>query len=270
MATGQRTFNSAQHQVQGGFAPYEPGEYTWKLNAKKTEIRRKEGGFARVAAVFQLQDEQAEDGTPKKYTLFHDFHLSLKPGSDAVTMPTRPDGILAFSKAIGSELDLPLVQEKVDGKVFDCISARAVLKWLQANDGAVVRARIKTEAASGGYDARSRVASFVEADGASGEAEGEEVTDEDLTEEPESEETEASEAGEETDGEAAEEPSEESEEESDAEVVDEEPAESEESEEAFDPVPAPKKPAVVAKKPAKPAAKPSKPQVVKRKVVSRR
>lgn len=241
MATGQTTFSTSKQQVDRGFKPYPPGEYEWALDVARVEIRQKqeEGAIPYVNISAKLQNETREDGTPAKFTLFHRFFLNLDPGSDGTLMPNRKDGLVAFARAVGQDVDVPLVKmtkkmKSGDLKTIDVLDPKEVVAWLKSLDGVTFRARIKTEKGTGGYEDKSVIDSFIAVEGGH---EPSPVEDEEVN---------TGEAIEEAVEEAPEEPEE---------AIEAEP------EEVFDPVPVPKKAAP--KSAAKAAPKPA-PRVVTR------
>lgn len=234
MATGQSSFSTSGQQVIKR-AVYPPGTYRWAIDGPSAEVRQKqeEGAVPYVNVKLKLVGETREDGSPVKYSIYKRFFLNLDPGSDGVLMPNRADGLVAFAKAVGQDVEVPIVKlpKKMKSgqmQTIDALDARAVCRWLKDLDGAEFTARIKTVKNLAGDD-DSELAEFVQ--GEEPAPLPEEVSTPDEGEAPAEESAEAPEETEETEETPAEEP--------------------------FEPVPEPK-PAK-----AKPAAKPA-PKVVAR------
>ncbi len=258
MAMGQKSFSSSNRTVQAPmrFELIPPGEYEAVLRTNKTKVSLADGPgkLPYVACHIELLNTATGEGG-KNRVIFHNFFPWLYPCKDGVAMIDRANGLVAFARAVNTSLDLPAGAvikmkknmaaegETLDLKEVELIQPKMVEKWLAQFDGTVFKLVVKTDKAQKGYDAKSVVDYFIEADTESS-GEEEEISDE--TEEiadPESDEESADES-EEIDSEEETEEAEESEEE-DAEIVEEE-------EEA--PPPPPKKKVVAKPAPAKKAA----------------
>lgn len=232
MAQGMSTFDFSQQVVQKAPPPLTPDVYRWRLRGDTAEQRCAEGEGKVPYVNVRIEKVEGE-----KYTVFVRFFLNLDPAKDGRLMPLRPDGIVAFGKAVGQAPKVHTVDMQKATKTgglatVSVINPRAVVAWLKELDGVEFSARVRTEKGSGGYGDRTVVAAFIEAEEVVGGYE----------EESEVEETEEK-----------------------AEVLGEEvEEESEESEDEvpFEDVPAPRKPAP--KPDPKPVSRPA-PKVVARK-----
>jgi hypothetical protein len=202
MATGERKFDSSTRQVvQPNFKPFAPGEYDLKIGTD-WEIRTAEGQgrLPYLNGSFEVLGTAASEGGKNK-KVFHRFFLDLSPAKDGVSMVDRGNGITAFAKSAGTTLEVAILQ-KPKGKELipvDILAPKETLRWLLAMDGTVVRAHVKIEKGTGGYQDKNVVGTFIEVEeAASEESEQEEENEEADAEEADEAETDEADESEES------------------------------------------------------------------------
>jgi len=191
MATGERTWSTQGKEAKKfeGFKPIPPGEYELKLNNDWAQkVADGEGKVPYLNGSFTALNT-GDGGKDRK--IFVMFFLDLTPGKDGTAMCERANGLLGFAKALGTNLNVPVVT--MNGK--ELLSPAAVKKFLASNDGSTVRASVKIEKGTGGYADKNRIEFFVESEQQDEESEeiSEEVAEEEVAEEggfPEPEEVE--------------------------------------------------------------------------------
>ena len=181
MATGETVFSSSActvHKFES--KPLTPGEYELRLCAD-WEVRCAvgEGKLPYLTGAFEVMNTAERDGA-KNRKIYHMFFLDLSPARDGVSMVDRGNGIVAFTHAVGIPLEgIKIIQRKKgeDGKQADLLSPNMALAWLNGQEGALLRARVKTEK---GQDdrAQSRVDYFIECEPMGGETPVEESHEE--------------------------------------------------------------------------------------------
>lgn len=166
MATGERTWSSAGKETKKAAIQLIPkGEYELKLVSSDSRVNKKEepGKMPYVTTMVQVLGTENAQGLPKKMLVM--LLVGLKPGKDGVLNVERGNGLVALAKALGQETpEFDLVQvPDADGEAVDCIDPKAVVKWLQENDGKVIKAMVKVEKGTGGYQDSNKVDYFIEA-----------------------------------------------------------------------------------------------------------
>lgn len=160
MATGEKTWSS-QGKTPAKFEskPIPAGEYDLKINGDwVSKVAEGEGKVPYLSGSFTALGSGQNGGKDRK--VFHMLFLSLKPGSDGVTMPERGNGILGLVRGLGTNINPPVVT--MQGQ--ELLSPNHIKQWLKANDGAVVRASVKIEKDTGGYPDKNRIEFFVESE----------------------------------------------------------------------------------------------------------
>lgn len=160
MATGERTWSTAGKEAKKfeGFKPIPPGEYDLKISADWVQkVAEGEGKVPYLNGSFTALGS-GNGGKDRK--VFAMFMLDLTPGKDGIAMPERANGLLGLAKGLGTNLDVPVVT--MNGR--ELLSPAHVKKFLNGNDGAVVRASVKIEKGTGGYEDKNRIEFFVEAE----------------------------------------------------------------------------------------------------------
>jgi hypothetical protein len=152
MATGEKSFSSRGRQVhKPDFKPVPAGKYTLKLNGNTAEVRtsqKKPGTPPWVNVTFEILDTATSEGG-KNRKLFKNFWLKSGVDKNGRSTLDYGDGLVAFSKALNTDFDLPMREVTYDDPesgeevTVDVLDAKAVKQWLIDNDGATAEANIK-------------------------------------------------------------------------------------------------------------------------------
>ena len=111
------------------------------------------------------------DGTAgpsgKNRHVFHRFLLGLNPSpKDGAKNTNRTGGIVNFSKALESPLEVPIVTRKATLESGEEVTQQyldptAVKDWLVSLAGSVVTGKVKTQAGSGDYGPKNEIGAFL-------------------------------------------------------------------------------------------------------------
>ncbi len=171
MAKGEKTFSTKGQEVKRFQSnPLPTGEYDLKILGHKAEVKTSTN--SKMPRVYcPLEAMNTGDNGGKNRWVFHNFFLSLKPGTDGVIMPNRGGQIVDFAAVLGQDMDFPVVEKPdAEGNLVEVLEPRAVLKLVKALDGMLVRGHVKYVPPSGTFDASNSVQSFLpSAEGSSSE-----------------------------------------------------------------------------------------------------
>ena len=167
MATGEKRWSVSETDVQSrpNFEPVPPGDYELKLLGSQAEVRCKNepGSIPYVNVPFEILGSGGDSGKDKRvYTM---FMCSLKPGKDGVVMPARGGGIADIGKTLGDQRDFEVkTKENAEGEEIDYLNPAQVVQMLKDNDGAVLNAHLKVQAANPdkGWSASNRIDCFIQ------------------------------------------------------------------------------------------------------------
>ena len=147
-ATGEATFSTSGRTVVENTFPLIPrGDYTCKIRQAEVKAANKPGAIPYVAVRAEVENTAIKAGG-KNQLLFFNLLCSLKPGSDGVISPERGNGLVAFAKALGTEVEGISVVNRtatIDGNETEqsFLNAKEVADWVTSQDGASFRARVR-------------------------------------------------------------------------------------------------------------------------------
>ncbi len=177
MATGDRTFTTEGRKVQRGKStPLPAGDWEGKVIGSRTEVRTgEESGMPYVAVTVEALNSATQEGGKNRW-VFHNLFLTIseytsKKGKRVGPLVDTSNGITALAKSMGETLNLGpnSIKTITDnyGNELEYVDPLAVKRWLAERDGQVFRFHSKIEVAKpdSGYDDKSVISYFVEAEG---------------------------------------------------------------------------------------------------------
>jgi hypothetical protein len=194
MAVGEKKFSTKGRDAKRfSSEPFAAGDYEMKVLGDTAEVRKKqqEGDvptFSYVTCAFEALGTGQDGGRNRR--IYHNFFLRLNPGKDGSVITDRADQLVGFARALGEDADVGVVRQNGE----DVISAQSLVKWLKANDGAVLNAHIKVargrkDKTSGQmYSDRNELDYFIESEGGGTGPDSEEEEEEETEEAEESDE----------------------------------------------------------------------------------
>lgn len=170
MTTGERTFSTQGRKVQTNTNTLIPaGTYGITFDATGIEIAKSDKRPDAVPYInvrFRVNGTATKEGG-KDRVVFHRFLLGLKEGKDGVANVDRESGIVAFSKAIKSEMEgVEITTQQAtdaDGNevTLEYLNPKQVVEYLKGFDGTELKGRIKVQKGTEGYSDKNEVAKFL-------------------------------------------------------------------------------------------------------------
>lgn len=162
MAKGESTWSSkGVKTVKFNSTPLAPGEYDLRIDPTWAQAcATGEGKVPYLKGSFTaLNTATSEGGKDRK--VFHNIFIELTPDKNGVPMATRGNNILGLARALGLELeDAPTVT--LSGK--ELLAPAYCKQFVLNNEGSVVKAKIKIEKGTNGFEDQNRIVFFVEAE----------------------------------------------------------------------------------------------------------
>jgi hypothetical protein len=182
MAKGEQSFKAGGDKAKKRtFDPFEAGDRDLKVMAETVEIKKADPSkknpkpVSYINCAFEALGTALEEGG-KNRRVYHRFFTKMEPGKDGIVTPETVDQINGLLRALGREVDLPIVEE-AGQKV---VSPLAIKKFLQSIDGEVVKARVGIQKGTAEYpDPKNVIKEFYE----QGEGEDDEADDSEEDEE---------------------------------------------------------------------------------------
>lgn len=170
MATGERNFSTEGHKtVKFENKPLTPGEYDVRLDLSKSEVKapKEPGKFPYINYALRVLGTATKEGGKDRLVFGMLFVSMKKYGESGFQLFTKGDQLVGLTRALGEQYNGPIIQMKdADGVATDVIAPKALLAWLKNFDGTTLRAKIKTQKGTGGYEDKSVVDHFIEAEAA--------------------------------------------------------------------------------------------------------
>jgi len=165
--TGEKSFSTKGREVKKtAFQPLPAGDYELRLRSDKAEVRKGQNwdSLPYVAVYFEALNTAETDGGKNK-GIYHNFFTGLTPGKDGIANTDRPSQIVAFARACGLDFDASIVEREAanpdtgETRLLECLNPQALLQWLKANDGQVVKAHTKVRQQKG-FEPKAEIAYF--------------------------------------------------------------------------------------------------------------
>jgi len=107
-------------------------------------VANKPGAIPYIKGRMEILNSSETEGGKNKL-LFPTYFLSLKPGKDGVTSPDRASGVLGVARALGEQVDFPIVERQDEnGATIEMLDPMAVLQWFKDHAGMTIKLHSKT------------------------------------------------------------------------------------------------------------------------------
>jgi hypothetical protein len=184
MAKGETTFSTGKvEKKRYAFTPIKAGDYELKILGDSAEVRTAEPSkknpnpMPRVNFAVEALGSGEDGGSNRK--VFHTLWCSLKADKNGVVGPARADQLKGLADALGKDANIAI--KTIKGQ--ECLDPIALKKWLEKQDGEVVKGHVRIQKGTAEYPQdRNVISEFFEPEESEKEDEDEAEEDEDLDE----------------------------------------------------------------------------------------